>query len=267
MKHLVFIFTVFFATNLWSDVGPSKIKKGNKVQEVTSETEIGDLAHKFDFQEKALRLVEMANLPLTLNQSYSDSPFLYFFNGVSPKDHTDPRVWYFDGHYMTIQKFGEKISVNNLFSCTSLKLDSSGTYLNCVDGNKSYQINFDGTIRNGIGTKNVCPAEGVHTALYGNCVITITGSPVRCTADLNWSGAVENHERVTCKEIEIINEVLHCRRDRIKNSETVDLSGKCLTDSSIMLSPSLNNLNRFQQLNESGAGTIFKEPQGESRSK
>lgn len=246
-----------------------KVKNGIDPVEINSETEIGDLSYVFDINKETVKALSMANLPLALDDKFSNTPFLYFFNGIIPKDTTDKRIWYMGGHYLHIVKFQDSVFVNNLYQCNSLKLSKDNSHLICKDLDVERLINFDGTIRDGRTTDDICPNEAGESSIsYGNCIIFLKKDSLRCKLSITWQTGLINKIDKQCLSAEIKGDSLYCKRKKLKNSEWIRLDGNCLTDSSVMTSPGVYDSSRNQKFKQFSTEAFDgKEPQSDSRKK
>ena len=172
-------------------------------------------------------------------------------------------------HYLHIIKLNNSVFINNLFQCSSLKISKDKSHLICKDLDRIRLTNFDGTIRDGIASDNICPNEvGESSVSYGNCILFVKRDPLRCTVEITWQTGIVNIIKKQCRSVEIKGNLLYCKRKKLKNSESIRLDGNCLTDSSVMISPEVFDGERngqYKQLNTEGLEV--KEPQSQSRLK
>lgn len=245
MKYLVTILLLLSAPLLFAEDQVKKITVGGKAISTEAQLDFSKLTYKSETTKDAIKKVELTSLSVTLDEKFSDTPFLYFFNGLIPKDTQDPRVWNIDGHYLNIVQKNGTISVNNLYNCDSLRLSAGGDYLVCANGRSARYINFDGTTRDTKSTGDVCPKEGGKSFTYGNCIMNVAQEGVRCNIEISWPDSSKAKLTKSCLTVEIQGEVLNCRRRKLKNSEKIDLSSYCFTDSSIMNSPDVFDRNRL----------------------
>ena len=97
MKYLVIIFLIILSHGLFANDDKLIVKNGIEKVEIDSETELLDLSWEYDLTKEAVKALDYANFPLALDDRFSTTPFLYFFNGLMPKDSTDKRIWSIGG--------------------------------------------------------------------------------------------------------------------------------------------------------------------------
>ncbi len=88
MKYLFTAFLILLSQSLMAEDDKLKVKNGIDPVEINSETEIGDLSYVFDINKETVKALSMANLPSALDDKFSNTPFLYFFNGIIPKENS-----------------------------------------------------------------------------------------------------------------------------------------------------------------------------------
>tara|TARA_Y100000590_G_C15748903_1_gene1023290 strand:+ start:27690 stop:28490 length:801 start_codon:yes stop_codon:yes gene_type:complete len=242
---LVIILFVLFSSKLFAESPPLKVSQGLEQRQISSETEIGELCVELDIEKEVAKSIANTSLPLSLDDKFSNTPFLYFFNGLRPKNSSDKRIWSIGGHYLHIVKLGELISVNNLYFCGSLKISNSKDHLLCKTAKGTKLINFDGTLRDSSSTGNICPPKkAVKSVSYGNCILFLKKDSLRCEVEMTWPSTEGESLKKHCHKVEIEGDFLHCRRKKLKNSEKINLVNNCFTDSSIMTAPKVFDNNR-----------------------
>ncbi len=269
MIHLVIISILLFSSNLLAEGDPLQVNQGTETKQLSSDTEIGELCVELDIEKEVAKSIANASLPFSIDDKFSNTPFLYFFNGIIPKDKSDKKIWSMGGHYLQIVKMGELISVNNLYFCGSLKISNSNDHLVCKSAQGTKLINFDGTIRDNSSTGNICPtAKSSKSISYGNCLIFLKKDILRCEVEMTWPSTQKEFLKKSCKNVEIIGDVLHCRRTKLKDSEKINLANNCLTDSSVMTAPGVFDGNRGDLLKRLDSGSQQgKEPPSETMQK
>ena len=85
---------------------------------------------------------------------------------------------------------------------------------------------------------------------------------------MTWPHNIVGEMKKSCQSIEIVGEKIQCRRKKLKNSESIDITPYCLTNSSVILAPGVfdGKRGKIKGLLES-QGLRVKEPPSNAKAK